>query len=205
MSMPVTLWLFMGVVAAVALVWTAYTSFRKNNEPAVEGSSENQQQEADSLRLVLAQDSTNVPANIALANVLYDTANWAQAIPYYARAIARDSSRVEAIVDMGVCYYNQGDVPHAEQLFNLALAHDPHQPVALFNLGVVAERRDDSQGALKYYHRALESGPPDEMKTVLVQKMQALLKKTGQVPPPLEQGGTPGMPPGQTPPPGGGK
>ena len=48
-------------------------------------------------------------AMVAYGNLLYDTANWAQAARWYARALARDSSRVQVLVDLGVCWYNQGD------------------------------------------------------------------------------------------------
>jgi tetratricopeptide (TPR) repeat protein len=197
---PVFLWMFLGVVAAGALIWTAVDAFRKNNAVPVEGASDWQQREADSLRTVLAQDSTNVDANIAYANLLYDTANWAPAASVYARAIARDSSRVEAIVDMGVCWYNQGEARRAQELFQLALARHPGHPVALFNLGIVNERAGENQAALHYYHLALEANPPDGLKQQVVAHMQAIMAKTGQKVPPLPQGaappqGMPGMPP----------
>ena len=93
-------------------------------------------------------------ARIGLANILYNTSNWSEAIVHYRSAIRQDSSRATALVDLGVCYYNLGDAPDAERLFELALQRDPHQPVALFNLGIVSERRSDYAGAMKYFHRA---------------------------------------------------
>jgi tetratricopeptide (TPR) repeat protein len=209
-NQSVTLWLVVGGVAVVALLWQGLAGYRTGSAPPVEGASEDQQRAADSLRAVLRRDSTNVDALIAYANVLYDTANWAEAAKYYARGIARDSTRVHAIVDLGVCYYNQSDMQRAEQLFQLALRQDPNQPVALFNLGVVNERGGDYETALKYFHRALEANSPEQMKQQIVQRMQQLLQKTGKAPPPLNQGGmppgmSPAMPPGQTPPGGTGK
>ena len=203
-STSLSLWLFFGVVMAAALVWTGYTSFRKNNAPPIEGSSGDQRRLADSLRAVLGRDSTDVNANIAYANILYDTANWADAVKFYARAIARDSARVEATVDLGVCYYNQGEFARAEEIFLLALVRDPQQPVALFNLGVVNERRGNDEVALRYLHRALESNPPEPMKQAILERMQKLLEKTGKKAPPLDQGamppGMPGTPPAGAPP-----
>ncbi len=199
-NQSVTLWLIVGAVAAVALVWQGLAGFHKSNAPPVEGASVDQEREADSLRDVLSRDSTNVEALVAYGNVLYDTANWAQAAGVYARAIALDSTRVQAIVDMGVCWYNQSDVRRAEQLFQLALRHDPGQPVALFNLGIVNERGGEYDTALKYFHRALEANSPEDMKQQIVQHMQQLLQKTGKAAPPLNPGTTPpGMPPGMPP------
>ena len=103
-------------------------------------------------------------------------------------ALAKDSTRTTAIVDMGVCYYNLGDTEEAERLFNFALARDPHQAVALYNLGIVRERRNDFAGALSYYHRALESGPPEGMRQPLIDAMTRMQQKTGKVAPPLPDG-----------------
>ena len=168
----------------------------------VQGASVDQQKLIDSLRTVIQRDSTNVDATIEYANLLYDTANWAEAATWYARAIARDSTRVMAIVDMGVCYYNQGEMARAEELFQLALVREPGQPVALFNLGVVNERAGENETALKYFHRSLEADPTEEMKQQIVQHMQQILAKTGQKAPPLGPGA---MPPGMPSPGGMGK
>ncbi len=201
-NQSVTLWLIVGLVAAGALLWQGLEGFHKSNEPPVAGANEEQEHEADSLRALLERDSTNVDALIAYGNVLYDTANWAEAAKAYARGIALDSSRVQAIVDLGVAWYNQSDVVRAENLFQLALRHDPRQPVALFNLGIVYERGGDYDAALRYFHRALEADSPEPMKQEIVKHMQQLLQKTGKTVPPLGQGAMPpGMPPGQ--PPGG--
>jgi tetratricopeptide (TPR) repeat protein len=196
------LWMFLGVVAAAFLVWQAVDGSRRNNAVPVQGASVDQQKLIDSLRTVIQRDSTNVDATIEYANLLYDTANWAEAATWYARAIARDSTRVMAIVDMGVCYYNQGEMARAEELFQLALVREPGQPVALFNLGVVNERAGENETALKYFHRSLEADPTEEMKQQIVQHMQQILAKTGQKAPPLGPGA---MPPGMPPPGGTGK
>jgi tetratricopeptide (TPR) repeat protein len=196
------LWMFLGVAAAGFLVWQAVDGSRRSNTVPVPGASVDQQRLIDSLRTVIRRDSTNVEATIEYANLLYDTANWAEAASYYARAIARDSSRVLAIVDMGVCSYNQGDMARAEELFQLALVREPRQPVALFNLGVVNERAGENETALRYFHRSLEADPTEEMKQQAVQHMQQILAKTGRQAPPLGPGA---MPPGMPPPGGTGK
>ena len=196
------LWMFLGVVAAALLVWQAVDGFRKNNAVPVEGATVDQQRLADSLRVVITRDSTNVDATIEYANVLYDTANWPDAAKYYARAIAQDSTRVMAIVDMGVCYYNQGETARAEHLFQLALVHEPGYPVARFNLGIVNERMGEDETALKYFHQALESNPPEAMRPEIVKHMQQILQKTGKKVPALDPGA---MPPGRMPPGGTGK
>jgi len=187
--MSLALWLLFGTFCALVVLFYAVKGYWKNNQPpVVEGSSEDQQKLAAQLHEALAKDSTNVEARIALANLLYDTGNWSDAIVQYRSATARDSTRVTAVVDLGVCYFNLGDTAEAEKLFRLALQRDPHQTVALFNLGILSQQRGDHKTALAYFHRALLSGPPEEMKPALMQAMQRSYDATGAKAPPLPQG-----------------
>src|SRR5204862_117821 len=88
--------------------------------------------------------------------------------PKPARRQRPDSSLANPLVDLGVCYYNLGDSDEAERDFLLALQRDPHPPIALFNLGIVNERRENYVEAVKYFHRAMQSSPPEEMQQPLV-------------------------------------
>ncbi len=180
-----SIWLMFAVVAAIAAVFAAVKPNLDRVTPPVEGSSEEQQKHADEMRAALARDSTSIEAHVGLANVLYDTGNWSEAIIHYRAAVNRDSSQAPILVDLGVCYFNLGDTRHAEQLFELALRRDPHQPVALFNLGIVAEHRKDYRVALQFYHRALQSSPPENMRQPLVDAMTRVQKETGTTAPPL--------------------
>ena len=185
-NMSLALWLLFGTFCAIVVVFYAVTGFQKNNgAPPVEGSSEDQQKHIDHLREALARDSTDIGARIELANILYDTGNWSDAIIHYRSAIGRDSTRVTAIVDLGVCYFNLSDAGHAERLFQLALQRDPQQVVALFNLGIVSQQRGDHKTALAFFHRALVSGPPEEMKPPLMDAMKRSYDATGATAPPL--------------------
>jgi Flp pilus assembly protein TadD len=176
-------------VIAGAVVLAGIRGFHQNNFPAVEGAKEEQQKSADRFRAELARDSTSVDAHIGLADVLYDTGNWSEAIVHYRAALARDSSRASTFVDLGVCYYNLGNSDEAEVLFTQALRRDPHQPVALFNLGIVSERRGDNRAALQYLHRALESAPPENMRPPLIEAMQRVQKALGVKAPAMPEGG----------------
>lgn len=183
-----SLWLLFAAFAAMGVVWLAIKVNLDRAQQPVEGAAPDQQKRADEFRAALARDSTDVAAHIGLADVLYDTGNWSEAIVHYQAALRRDSTRVTTIVDLGVCYYNLGEAPHAEDLFQLALRHDPHQAVALFNLGIVNEQRSNFDAALRFYHQALESQPPEDMRAPLIDAMKRLQVKTGRTPPPLPDG-----------------
>ena len=180
------LWLLFGTFCAGVVLYYAITGFQKNNAGApVEGSSEDQQKAADQLRAALARDSTNLEARIDLANLLYDTGNWSDAIINYRSAIAKDSTRTTALVDLGVCYFNLGATAEAERLFQIALRREPNQPVALFNLGIESQQRNDHQAAQAYFHRAMMSNPPEEMKSALMDAMKRSYDALGVKAPPL--------------------
>jgi tetratricopeptide (TPR) repeat protein len=185
--MPLALWLTFGTFMVLVLLFVAFKGFNESNAPRVEGSSPGQQEQANALRAILEKDSTDARAQVGLADILFDTGNWSEAIVHYRAALRRDSSRVEPLVDLGVCYYNLSAPDEAERLFRLALARDPHQPFALFNLGIVYERRDQPEEALKYFHRSLESAPPENMKQALLEAMQRVVKQTGKTAPPLNK------------------
>jgi cytochrome c-type biogenesis protein CcmH/NrfG len=180
------LWLFAGIAVVLGILYFAFQGFSKSNVK-VDGADAQQEQSADAARAALAKDSTNVQARIVLANVLYDTGNWSDAIVQYKSAQRLDPNRSTTVVDMGVCYYNLGRFAAAESLFTHALAIDPHQAVAMFNLGIIAESQGRWDEALGQYHSALQADPPDAMKQVLEQHIQAAMAKSGRKPPPLGQ------------------
>ncbi|MBI1795619.1 MAG: tetratricopeptide repeat protein [Candidatus Eisenbacteria bacterium] len=185
-GLPVSVTLLLGAFIALLLVFVAIQAVMQREQPQVEGSNQGQQQRADSLRRVLAGDSTNVEARVALGDVLFDTGNWGLAIVQYRSAVRQDSTRVPAMVDLGVCYYNLGDPESAERVFRLALARDPHHPFALFNLGIIHEGRKELEPALQYFHRALESAPPENMRPAIIEAMERVQKQLGKVAPPLD-------------------
>lgn len=180
-----------GVLAAVSLVYFGIRGAIENRPqpPAVEGADPAQQQRADELHAIVEQDSTNVEAQIRLADVLYDTGNWPDAIIHYRSAVRQDSTQHEAIVDLGVCYYNLGDTVEAERHFQLALTKVPNQTVALFNMGVLNERREDHEAALQFYHRALQTNPREDVKQTIIEAIGRAQAATGKSAPPLPEGG----------------
>lgn len=185
---PVQMQIVVAVAIAVIVGLVAYAAkgFMKTNAPAVAGADPQLQQAADAARALLERDSSNVAARINLANVLYDTANWGEAIIHYKSALRLDPQRVTTVVDMGVCYYNLGQAEAAESLFTHALTIDPSQPIALFNLGVVAEGQSRWNDALGFYHRAVQANPPAEVRAVLEEHIKTVMAKTGKQPPPLQ-------------------
>jgi hypothetical protein len=176
------LWLVLGGFAVLLVMYTAFQGFQKNNaaQPKIAGANEEMEHAATMARNELAKDSTNVNARIMLANILYDTANWPEAIIHYKSALRSDSTRVTTLVDLGVCYFNLGDSEDAIEKFRAALRHEPNHPVALFNMGVVAESKNELDEALGWYAKAQKAGGPQGLQQSLAEAMQrAQQKKSG--------------------------
>src|SRR5438477_10530244 len=111
------------------VVFIGLKGFKDSNQPApIAGSNPQQEQTAEQARALLARDSTRADAHLALADILYDTGNWSDAIVHYRAALRRDSSLVNAMVDRGVCYFNLGDPATATEMFRRALQREPNQP-----------------------------------------------------------------------------
>ena len=177
--------LAVAVAAVVGLIAFAVKGFNQTNSVPVAGANAQQQQQVDLARKMIEQDSTNVAARISLANALYDTANWDEAIVHYKSAMRFDPQRVTTIVDLGVCYYNLSAFAVAESLFKQAIAIDPKLPQALFNLGVVAEQQQRWDEALDYYHRSMQDGAPPEVRAEIEKHITSVMQRSGKKPPPL--------------------
>lgn len=186
-SLPVTLWLGIGVFVALLLVLIAVQANLERRDTPVQGSNRDQQKIANALRAAVEEDSTDVRSRVGLADILFDTGNWPEAVIHYSSAVRQDSTQITAIVDLGVCYYNLGVPAEAERLFHVALGREPHQPYALFNLGIVHERRGDLATALKFFHAALQATPPENMKPAVMEAMQRVQQASGKQAPPLDQ------------------
>jgi len=180
------LYMIFGVLVAGCLLWVALSeNVKRSRQADVEGANANQAKQAEELRAALARDSTNIDAHVALGNILYDTANWGEAIVHYKAALARDPSRVPVLVDLGVCYYNSSVADSALTYFQRALALDPHHPVAHFNMGVIYENRHQWKDALSQYHLALEADPTDDLKQSVIAAMERVQQASGTSAPPL--------------------
>ncbi len=191
-ALQLQLWLVLGGIAVLIIMYTAFKGFQQNNAPSpqqVAGANEEMQHAATMARGELAKDSTNVNARIMLANILYDTANWSEAIIHYRSALRSEPNKVTTLVDLGVCYFNLGSSDDAVVLFQKALALEPNHPVALFNMGVVRESQNQFNEALDFYGRASRAKDvPAPMLQGLAEATQRVKDKMSGAPPAMGGG-----------------
>jgi Flp pilus assembly protein TadD len=161
------LWGAIGLFALGVVLVTAIQIATAPKPIAVPNATKPQLASAESLSVLLRADSTAVGPNVGLGNLLYDTGNFNQAIPFYRRALGVDPSLIDVQVDLAVSYHNDGQSELAREVLEDAVTRRPDHAVAHFDLGVVYTqlgRREDARRVL-VKARTLE-GPPEMMKVV---------------------------------------
>lgn len=93
-----------------------------------------------------------------------DKQRWADAIPFYQRAIDLKSDWVIPYNNMGTAYYMQGEANRsnydtAEYWYNQAISKNASWGRPYFWLGKIAEKRNNDYAAITYYEKALSLDP----------------------------------------------
>lgn len=120
------------------------------------------QEEIDQLKAQVEQSPDDVELNIHMGNILFDNGRFAEAIPYYRKALQLEPNNPDVIVDLGVCYFNLKNYPAAKEQFQLALTSNPQHVNALYNMGVVAVQLGDVNELIHYWTKLHEVAPNSE-------------------------------------------
>jgi cytochrome c-type biogenesis protein CcmH/NrfG len=160
----------LAVLAFVAMV-TVYL-LKKNMEPpqgdtapqqpAAEQEAMSQQSmeqmmsQIDHISGILAQDSTNYDAWVALGNAFYDANMPEEAIEHYEQALALQSDDIHVMTDLATMKRAIGEAEDAVEILRQVVAIDSTFSQAWFNLGVIhAFDLDDKRGAIDAWNRFL--------------------------------------------------
>lgn len=161
----------LAVLAFVAMV-TVYL-LKKNMEPPPQGNAPVQQQDSGQqamsqesmqqimsqighIKEILAQDSTNYEAWVALGNAFYDANMPEESIEHYEQALALRPNDVHVMTDLSTMKRSLGDAEEAVEILQRVVAIDSTFQQAWFNLGVIhAFDLDDKRGAVDAWKRFL--------------------------------------------------
>jgi len=108
------------------------------------------------LRGRLQKNPNDLAALVSIANLYFDAAKYAQAIPYYKRALALDPGNPDTRTDYATALHGKGDDLIALHELETVLVKRPNFPEALFNQGVVANaigRRSEAIDAFRHFLR----------------------------------------------------
>lgn len=99
-------------------------------------------------------------AQLELANFLYDTERWEEAITWYQRALELDPKNTDARTDLATGYYNLGRFDEAITHYTRALERERDKPQALYGLAMARLRgKNDAAGARRVYEQLRRTHP----------------------------------------------
>jgi hypothetical protein len=168
-TVPSWLWAAIGLFALAVVLVTAIQIANAPKPLAVPNATPEQLSSAESLAVLLRADSTAIGPNVGLGNLFYDTGNFAEAVPYYRRALAADSSLIDVQVDLAVSYHNHGQSELAREVLEDAVRRRPEHAVAHFDLGIVYHQLGRTEDARRELERARSLEGPAEMMAVIDQ------------------------------------
>jgi len=165
-------YLFRGSASPAVETAVASTSERGISGGADGGTALSPQQQAEMTTQAVAPLLARLEASpndfdaiVKVANTYYDGQQYAQAIPYYERALQVRSDDADVRTDLGTSLWYTGDADRAIAEFEKALEYQPNRPSTLFNLGVVRwQGKKDPKGAVKAWEELLRRNPDNPQK-----------------------------------------
>jgi len=127
-----------------------------------------------SYKAALQKNPKDLEALVGLANLEFDSGQWAHAIDYYSRALEIDATNADVRVDRAIAYHSSGQDDVAKKELLRVTREKPDHKNAWLNLGVVSRELGDRAGALAAWQRYLELDPQGEHAAVVRQEIEAL-------------------------------
>ncbi len=119
--------------------------------------------QADHIKGILAKDSTNYDAWVALGNLYFDAQKPVEAIQYYEGALRLKSGDPSVMTDLATMKRATGDGAGAVDLLKQVVAKDSTMAQAWFNLGVIYSfDMNNSKDAIAAWKRYLDLNPMSE-------------------------------------------
>ena len=118
---------------------------------------------------------------VQAGNDLFDTEAYAEAIPFYQKAVDLGLKNADVLTDIGVCYRRLGDPKKAVEYFRQARKVDPTHQTSALNLGVVLlHDLGDQKGAVEAWKQYLALNPTGERADAIRQVINRIEGGTGQ-------------------------
>lgn len=110
-------------------------------------------------RATLADDPTNLEANIGIGNLMFDSGKWDKAIEHYTAALDKDPTNPDVRVDRAIAYHTLGQNDKALGEMKRVTKEKPDHKNAWLNLGVVAGAMGDRKSNIEAWERYLKLEP----------------------------------------------
>jgi len=137
-------------------------------------------QQVAHVRTVLAKDSADFDAWVALGNLFFDAHMSAEAITHYRRALALHPGDLDVMTDLATMEREAGHPAEAVEILKRVIAVDSTHPQSWFNLGVIYSfDLKDSKSAVAAWRRFLALSPPSEHTEAIRKEIERLEKESG--------------------------
>jgi cytochrome c-type biogenesis protein CcmH/NrfG len=132
------------------------------------------------LQDVLAKDSSNFDAWVALGNLYYDANMADEAVAHYRRALAIRPNDLNVMTDLATMEREAGHPNDAIAILRQVLAGDSTRAQTWFNLGVIYSfDLKDQKEAVIAWKRFLALSPPSEHADAVKHEIERLEKELG--------------------------
>ncbi|MBI3871949.1 MAG: tetratricopeptide repeat protein [candidate division Zixibacteria bacterium] len=132
------------------------------------------------LQDVLAKDSSNFDAWVALGNLYYDANMADEAVSHYRRALAIHPDDLNVMTDLATMEREAGHPDDAVTILRQVLAADSTRAQTWFNLGVIYSfDLKDQKEAVIAWKRFLALSPPSEHTDAVKHEIERLEKELG--------------------------
>ncbi|MDD5543077.1 MAG: tetratricopeptide repeat protein [Acidobacteriia bacterium] len=108
------------------------------------------------------KDPGNIEKTARLANFLYDSKRYTEAIDWYQKALQLDPKNADIETDLGTAYYYTNDPDSALLHFNNALRNDPRHIQTLHNKFIVLLEGKKDTAAARATMKQLETIAPND-------------------------------------------
>lgn len=127
---------------------------------------------AATLKDAAAKNAADSESRVQLANMYFDSEQYAEAVRWYEAALEIDPKNVNASTDLGIAYYYSNQADRALAQFDRSLAVDPKHSKTLLNMGIVrAFAKEDVAGATAAWQRALDVAVPGSPEAVTAKRL----------------------------------
>ena len=131
--------------------------------------------QAEHIKGILAKDSTNYDAWVALGNLYFDDQKPAEAIRYYEGALKLRSGDPSVITDLATMKRSAGKPDEAVSLLKQVVLKDSTMSQAWFNLGVIYSfDLNNSKDAIAAWKRYLDLDPLSQHAQAVQQAIDSL-------------------------------
>ena len=127
----------------------------------------------------LRQNPSDMAAMVELGNSYYDAGRWADAIPWYEKALQLAPTNTDVRTDLGTAYYYSGNAERAKEEWSKVLEQDPNKVQAHYNLAILYSHATPPQmdAAAKEWETVIRLAPGSEQAKAAETQLKAIGKR----------------------------